>query len=66
MHRGRGNILPICGKLIHIISNIDERSINPDVAFEKRKKLDPLKSIILQPLWDVNFHGPSRLRDDGF
>jgi hypothetical protein len=30
---------------------------NPDVAFKKSKKLDPLKFFISQPLWNANFHG---------
>jgi hypothetical protein len=37
--------------------------INPDFAVKQRKKLDPIKTSILQPLRDANFLGPSRLQD---
>jgi hypothetical protein len=33
------------------------------LRLEKRKKPDPLKTSILQPLRDANFLGPSRLQD---
>ena len=29
----------------------------PNFAFKKRKKLDPLKTSISQPLWNANFIG---------
>jgi len=33
------------------------------LRLKKRKKLDPLKSVISQPLRDADFLGPSRLQD---
>jgi len=38
-------------------------AFNPDSEFKMSKKLDPLKTSILQPLRDANFLGPSRLQD---
>jgi hypothetical protein len=40
--------------------------INPDFGVKKRKKLDPSKPFISQPLWNANYNGPSRPRDEDF
>jgi hypothetical protein len=42
------------------------RQINPDFAFKKRKKPDPFKTFILQPLRIDKINGPQRLQDEGF
>jgi hypothetical protein len=36
---------------------------NPGFAVKMRKKTDPFKTSILQPLWNADFIGPSRLQD---
>ncbi len=32
--------------------------LNPDFAFKKRKRPDPFKTCISQPLWNANYLGP--------
>ncbi len=48
--------------LLHRLMTI----MNQDLAVEKRKKIDPFKTVILQPSRSEKILGPSRLQDDGF
>jgi hypothetical protein len=45
------------------LSTILDYFLTQIFALKKSKKLDPIKTSILQPLRDANFLGPSTLQD---
>jgi hypothetical protein len=51
---------------LRLIPIQNHKSIKPGFCDEDEKKTDPFKTCILQPMWNANFIGPSRLQDAGF